>query len=100
MPPPDFHLDHTLSDWPSYTLELRCPCSPLVTFMPVRLLAERGQSAVPRRAGGAAVLDLPRQAGAGPPDRRAFPDVHGRGAARLGVGAGAVARVAPRPSGA
>ncbi len=42
MPLPDFHLDHTLSDWPGYTLELRCPCSPRVTFMPVRLLAERG----------------------------------------------------------
>ena len=42
MPPPDFHLDHTLSDWPGYTLELRCPCSPRVAFMPVRLLAERG----------------------------------------------------------
>lgn len=42
MPPPDFRLDHTLSDWPGYILELRCPCSPRVTVMPVRLLAERG----------------------------------------------------------
>ena len=42
MPPPDFHLDHALSDWLGYTLELSCPCSPRVTFMPVRLLAERG----------------------------------------------------------
>lgn len=42
MPPPDFHLDHALSDWLGYTLELSCPCSPRVTFMPVRLLAQRG----------------------------------------------------------
>ena len=41
MHPPAFHLDHTLSDWPDCTLELRCPCSPRVTLMPMRLLADR-----------------------------------------------------------
>ncbi len=46
------------------------------------------------------MLDLPQAAGTSSPDRRAFsdvPGVHGRGAARLGAGAGVGARVAPRP---
>ncbi len=28
MPPPDFHLDHTLSDWPACCIEVRGSCSP------------------------------------------------------------------------
>ncbi len=41
MPLPGFHLDHAQSDWPDCTLELRCPCSPRITLIPMRLLAER-----------------------------------------------------------
>ncbi len=41
MHPPDFHRDQRLSDWPAYTLEVRCPCSPRSTTFPVRLLIER-----------------------------------------------------------
>ena len=39
--PPDFHLDHTLQDWPECWLEVACPCSPRVTLLPMRLLTER-----------------------------------------------------------
>jgi len=41
MHPPDFLLDHRLSDWPGCCLEVRCPCSPRITIMPVRLLTIR-----------------------------------------------------------
>ncbi len=41
MHPPDFRLDHRLSDWPGCCLEVRCPCSPRVTTFPIRLLVER-----------------------------------------------------------
>ena len=41
MHPPAFSPDHTLSDWPDCCLEVRCPCSPRMTIMPVRLLAEQ-----------------------------------------------------------
>lgn len=41
MHPPPFRLDHRLSDWPDCCLEVRCPCSPRVTIIPVRLLTER-----------------------------------------------------------
>jgi hypothetical protein len=39
--PPDFSLDHALSDWPRCMLEIRCPCSPKVTLLPARLLSEQ-----------------------------------------------------------
>ncbi len=38
MHPPDFRLDHRLSDWPGCCLEVRCPCSPRITVLPIRLL--------------------------------------------------------------
>ncbi len=41
MHPPDFSLDHALPDWPGCWLEVRCPCSPRVTNLPVRMLTER-----------------------------------------------------------
>ena len=38
-----FSPTHLLSDWPGCVLEVRCPCSPRVVVMPVRLLLlERG----------------------------------------------------------
>ena len=42
MHPPTFSLDHALSDWPDCCLEVRCPCSPRMVQVPVRLLRERG----------------------------------------------------------
>ena len=42
MHPPVFRLTQLLSDWPDCRLELRCRCSPRVTFLPVRMLLERG----------------------------------------------------------
>ena len=41
MHPPTFHLNQTLSDWPECSLEVRCPCSPRVTLLPVRMLCSR-----------------------------------------------------------
>lgn len=41
MHPSDFHLDHRLSDWLGYCLEVRCSCSPGITIMPVPLLTIR-----------------------------------------------------------
>ncbi len=41
MHPPPFRLDHRLSNWPACCLEVRCPCSPRVTVLPVRLLLDR-----------------------------------------------------------
>ena len=41
MHPPSFSLDHAPSDWPDCRLEVRCPCSPCMTQMPMRLLAEQ-----------------------------------------------------------
>lgn len=41
MHPPAFSLAHHLSDWPDCSLELRCPCSPRVVMLPVRVLLER-----------------------------------------------------------
>ena len=41
MHPPSFDPDHRLSDWPACCLELRCPCSPRLTILPIRLLIER-----------------------------------------------------------
>ncbi len=42
MHPPDFSLMHHLSDWPACWLEVRCPCSPRVGMLSVRLLLQRG----------------------------------------------------------
>ena len=43
MHPPMFSPTHRLSDWPACALEVRCPCSPRVVMVPVRLLLlERG----------------------------------------------------------
>lgn len=42
MHPPVFHLVHRRSDWPDCALELRCPCSPRMVMLPVRMLLERG----------------------------------------------------------
>ncbi len=53
MHPPAFCLDHRLSDWPECRLEVRCPCSPRVALLPVRLLLERGD-----RSFGAALAGL------------------------------------------
>jgi len=39
--PPTFSLDHTVLDWPGCCLGVRCPCSPRMTQMPMRLLAEQ-----------------------------------------------------------
>lgn len=41
MHPPPFQTGHQLSDWPGCSLEVRCPCSPAITYLPVRLLIER-----------------------------------------------------------
>lgn len=41
MHPPAFHLGHRLSDWRRCWLEVRCPCSPRMVTLPVRLLLER-----------------------------------------------------------
>lgn len=41
MHPPLFRLDHALSDWPECCLEVRCPCSPRVALLPVRLLVNQ-----------------------------------------------------------
>ena len=41
MHPPAFHLDHALSDWPECCLEVRCPCSPSMSLLPVRMLVEQ-----------------------------------------------------------
>jgi len=37
--PPDFSLEHALSDWPDCWLETRCACR--MTMLPVRLLMQR-----------------------------------------------------------
>ena len=42
MHPPDFYASHPLSHWPDCWLEIRCPCSPRMVMLPVRLLLERG----------------------------------------------------------
>lgn len=43
MHPPAFRLTHRLSEWPECSLELRCPCSPGMTMLPVRMLiVQRG----------------------------------------------------------
>lgn len=42
MHPPAFNPTQRLSDWPECWLEVRCPCSPRVAMLPVRLLLERG----------------------------------------------------------
>ena len=41
MHPPEFSLDHALSDWPGCMLEVRCPCSPRMTLLPARLLSNQ-----------------------------------------------------------
>ena len=41
MHPPAFHLDQPLSDWPACCIEVRCPCSPRMVQMPVRLLTQQ-----------------------------------------------------------
>lgn len=42
MHPPAFHPSHRLSEWPECRIEVRCPCSPRVTLLPVRMLLDRG----------------------------------------------------------
>ena len=39
---PAFHLTHRLSDWRRCVFELRCPCSPRMVMLPVRMLLEHG----------------------------------------------------------
>jgi len=92
-----FHIDQRLSDWPECWLELRCPCSPRTVLHPVKMLLQRGDRPFRGRAGGAALLRLPGQAGAGLSGSRARPGSHGRASAKLGHATGAGARVAPRP---
>lgn len=40
MHPPQFSMTHHLSEWPDCFLEVRCPCSPRVIMLPVRMLLE------------------------------------------------------------
>ncbi len=42
MHPPDFSIDHQLSDWPECRLEVTCPCSGRVVVIPVSYLLRRG----------------------------------------------------------
>lgn len=68
-----FNVAHHLSDWHDCSLELRCPWSPQVVMLPVRVLLERGGSNSRCHRGSAAVLGLWRETGAGVSGGGAYP---------------------------
>lgn len=43
-----FSLEQRLSDWPACWLEVRCPCSPRMVMIPVRMLLQRGDRSFER----------------------------------------------------